>query len=451
MSFLGFGFPVYFALLLAAYGLVPGRWRGWVLVLGSWGFYLRSGPESLGVLLALTGLTVLGSRRKGAIPWVIAGQLGVLVLFKLRLGFSGTALPMGISFYLFSSVGYLLELHRGREYAGSIRDIALFTGFFPQMVQGPIRRFGPPELPALSREELRRGLQRMLWGYFKKLVIADRLAPAVAALQGMEEGFWLLSALYSFQIWADFTGGMDIALGAARAFGMRLPENFDRPFLSRSIAEYWRRWHITLGAWMKDYIFYPLSVSRPLLALSRRLRSRHPKLARKAPVYIATTLTWAATGLWHGITPNFLIWGMANCAVILLSQELTPLYRRARARCPWMGSRWYGAFQVLRTWILMNLIRAWDLFPNPMDYLRGITRFAPVDLSRLGLTGLDWGILAVAITIAMGASLLPDLRKTLEEKPALREAALMLLALALLLLGCYGIKYDAQSFIYNQF
>ncbi len=458
MSFLGFRFPVYFGLLLLLLGLLPEKHLKKALLLGSWLFYLRAGPESLAVLLALTAVTWLGGRASGrfpkAIPLTLGTEVLILFAFKLRLTLTGAALPTGLSFYLFSSFAYLLDVKRGQtKPEGDFSRLALFTGFFPQMVQGPIRRYAPEKGPAVTKESLVFGGQRMLWGYFKKLVIADRLAPAVTALRGMEGSgsFWLLTALYSVQLYADFTGGMDMALGAAEAMGIRLPENFNHPFLSKSIAEYWRRWHITLGQWMKQYIFYPVSVFRPLTRLARKLRIRHPQLARKLPIYIASIVTWAVTGIWHGLTPNFLLWGLANCAVILISQELAPLYKAARAKFPWMGKRWYGWFQILRTWLLMNLIRALDLFPDPADYFRRL--FSPWQgLDKLPLTLSDWTVLALGCGCLIAVSLLQE--KHGSARLLLRGKGFwlfFLLALATVLLGCYGIGYDAGSFIYNQF
>ncbi len=461
MSFLGFGFPVYFALLLLALWKCPGRWRGKVLLLGSWLLYLREGPESLAVLLVLTALTWLGGRgsRKwaGAIPLTLGLEAAVLFGFKLRLALTGAALPMGISFYLFSSAAYLLDLGRGKGPEERLSQLALFTGFFPQMLQGPIRCYQQTQVPALRRKDLTFGAQRMIWGYFKKLVVADRVAPAVLALKAFEGGdaFLLLGALYSIQIYADFTGGMDMALGAAEMLGISLPENFRHPFFSKSIAEYWRRWHITLGEWMKAYIFFPLSVSPALTRLAVKLKGRRPTLARKLPVYIATVLTWSFTGIWHGLTPNFLLWGLANCAVILVSQELAPWYKSLREKCPWMDRPWYGFFQILRTWLLMNLIRALDLFPRPGDYFRrlgNLLSWQGIPWGELGLNGLDWSILALGCGAMLAVSLLQVRHGSLRQKLLGRSFwPFFLLAVITLLLGCYGIGYDGSSFVYNQF
>ena len=301
----------------------------------------------------------------------------------------------------------------------------------------------------------------MLWGYFKKLVIADRIAVAVLALRGPEHtglSFFVLTCFYAIQIYGDFTGGIDIAIGLSEAFGISLPENFVRPFFSRNIAEYWRRWHITLGEWMKEYVFYPVSVSTPMRKLSKSARKRWPKFGKRLPVYVASFATWFCTGIWHGMTPNFLLWGMMNCTIIVLSEELTPLYERFHNRLHWKQKSWYGALEMLRMFVLMNLIRIVDLFPNVGEYFRRLgSLFSSfrVPFLGLGLTELDYGILIFGVVLMLTVSLLQErfgsVRELLWDRTGLRYALTIGLFLVVLLMGNYGIGYDAGNFIYNQF
>lgn len=302
----------------------------------------------------------------------------------------------------------------------------------------------------------------MLWGYFKKLVIADRVAVAVAALKGPEYtglSFLVLTVFYAVQIYGDFTGGIDIAIGFSQALGIRLPENFIRPFFSKNIAEYWRRWHISLGEWMKDYIFYPVSVSAPLRKLGKAARAKLGNFGKRLPVYAATVATWFVTGIWHGITPNFILWGMMNCAFIILSQELSPLYAKFHARFGLKGKRWYGAFEMLRMFFLMNFIRIVDLFPNVGEYFRRIgTVFTStrVPFMALGLTAPDYCVLAGGVAMMLSVSLIQEKKGSVREllwsgSSLVRYALTFALLLAVLLMGRYGVGYDAASFIYNQF
>lgn len=479
LSFLPFA-----ALGLTVYYLVPKSWQQAVLLTMNLLFFLGNGAQTL-VYLSVTLISSwLSARAMGRNqtrfdhrtaklrnrPLVAACLLlnfGMLALCKVRFTFENLLLPMGISFYCFQSAGYVLDVYRGTvQPERKLFRLALFLSWFPQVIQGPISRYrdlsrqlAAPH--ALDGKQISFGLQRMLWGYFKKLVIADRVAPAVLLLRGPEytgPGFLLLTLLYALQIYGDFTGGVDIALGLSEAFGIALPENFSRPFLSRSVAEYWRRWHITLGQWMKDYVFFPVSVSAPMRALSTSARRKFGAFGKRLPVYAATIVTWLCTGIWHGLTPNFLLWGMMNCAVILLSGELEPLYSRFHSRFSLKGNRWYSAFEVLRTFLLMNLIRISDLFPEVSEYFFRLgTLFcaSSADLSRLGLEKLDWWILGAGTVVMAVVSFLQErfgsIRALLWDRTGWRYCLTFLLFLAVLLAGCYGIGFNSADFIYNQF
>ena len=450
----------------------------------SYCFYAQSGIENLVFILLTTASTYIAARliykaqaacdRKTAKSrsriwlWLCLGiHFGLLALCKVRFTFQNVLLPMGISFYMFQSMGYVLDVYRGSIHPErNPFKLALFVSYFPQLVQGPISKYQElmPQLLEQRRydgKQVSFGLQRMLWGYFKKLVIADRIAVAVLALKGPEHtglAFLVLSCFYAIQIYGDFTGGIDIAIGLSEALGITLPENFVRPFFSKNIAEYWRRWHITLGQWMKEYVFYPVSVSAPMRRLSKSARKKWPKLGKRLPVYAATFATWFCTGIWHGITPNFLLWGMLNCLVIVISEELTPLYKKFHSRFLWKNKPWYGAFEMLRMFLLMNLIRIVDLFPNIGEYFRRLgTVFtsASVPFLELGLGVIDYGILICGCAVMLCVSMLQEkkgsVRQLLWQRAGLRYAAILGLLLAVLLMGSYGIGYDAGNFIYNQF
>ena len=460
--FLSYSFPLLFGLLLIVYYRLSGKAQGGLLLGFSICCYARAGWESLGLMMLVTALCWCGAwamerwgRKRGILLGCLTENFTLLALCRLR--FPMGPMPVGISFYLLQCVAYCVDVYRGKVPAErNILKFALFVSFFPQMTQGPIGRYD-----TLSRElsvgreydprKVSRGLARMQWGYFKKLVIADRLSAPVAALKGsFGPGFLLLTVLYTVRLYADFTGGMDMALGAARALGIRLEENFDRPFSAKSVAEYWRRWHITLGRWMKEYVFYPLCVSPPLLRLGRAARKRLGSRGKRVSVYIATGITWLATGLWHGVTPNFLLWGMLNCAFVLISQELAPLYARFHKRFGWKGKRWYAYFEMARTFFLMNLIRACDLFPNPIDYvnrLASLVRWGRVP--DLGLEAAEWWILALGTALMFGAE--GHREKLSRLSPWVKMTGVTALVLITLVFGCYGLEYDAGSFLYGNF
>lgn len=484
MSFTSFSFLLYIGITLALYYIIPRRGQWVLLLIASCGFYLYSGLDNFCYILLTTASTygvarivdrtqALFDRKKAKQKskkwiWLCLGlNFGLLAICKVRFTFQNILLPMGISFYMFQSIGYVLDVYRGSIKAErNPFKFTLFVSYFPQLVQGPISKFGKltPQLLGehpYDGKQVSFGLQRMLWGYFKKLVIADRIAVAVLALRGPEHtglSFFVLTCFFSIQIYGDFTGGIDIAIGLSEALGIHLPENFVRPYFSKSIAEYWRRWHITLGEWMKEYVFYPVSVSTPMRKLSKSARKRWPKFGKRLPVYAASFATWFCTGIWHGITSNFLLWGMMNCTIIVLSEELTPLYEKFHSHFGWKQKSWYGAFEMLRTFVLMNLIRIVDLFPNVGEYFRRLgSLFSSfyVPFLDLGLTGLDYGILICGMVLMLTVSLVQarfgSVRELLWDRTGLRYVLTMGLFLAVLLMGSYGIGYDAGNFIYNQF
>lgn len=485
MKFTTITFGLFAAALLFAYYRIP-KEHQWKLLLGtSMVFYIWAGLRYFLFLLItaassfLTALTMDRNRREKHLtkqqnrPWLLGclilnfGMLAVCKVFLLAPDsgcFLSLGLPLGMSFYMFQSMGYVIDVYRGESAQTHFGKYLLFVSYFPQLAQGPISKYTDlaPQLTAgyaYDRQKVSFGLQRMLWGYFKKLVIADRVAIAVAALHDSTGlGFLLLTLLYAVQIYGDFTGGIDIVLGLSQSLGIRLPENFIRPFFSKNTAEYWRRWHITLGTWMKTYIFYPVSISKPLRKLSKTARKRFGNFGKRLPVYAASLATWFVTGIWHGLTPNFVLWGMMNCAVIVISEELTPLYQKFHSRFGWKTSWWYGCFEILRTFLLMNLIRACDLFPNPMDYFRRVTSLCgPWHLAQmdLDLPILDHIILVLGIILMLTTSLVQEkkgsIRELLWNKPILREGLCFGLFLIVLLMGQYGVGYEASSFIYNQF
>ncbi len=485
MQLTSFGFLLFAGILLALYYIIPRRFQWMLLLISSYAFYLWAGVEYLFYILVTTattyGATALLTYFQGKFDrktakkknrlWVLLClviNFGLLAVCKVRLAFDSIILPLGISFYMFQSMGYVIDVHRGSaKMEKNIFKAALFVSYFPQLVQGPISKFNQlaPQLFGrhdFNGRQITFGLQRMLWGYFKKLVIADRIAVAMIALKSTEElgiSFLVLSILYAIQIYGDFTGGIDIVIGLSECFGIKLTENFVRPFFSKNIAEYWRRWHISLGEWMKDYIFYPISISSPMRKLSKAARKKWQNFGKRIPVYVASFATWFCTGIWHGITPNFVLWGMMNCIVIVISEELAPLYAKFHSRFGWKEKGWYGAFEMVRMFMLMNLIRVVDLFPNVSVYFKRMGMMFSsfkLDFSSLGLTNLDWLILGLGIVLMFVVSLLQEKRGSVREQLqncncVVRYALIFALFVVVLLMGNYGIGYDAGNFIYNQF
>ena len=396
---------------------------------------------------------------------------------RTELPYADLILPLGIAFYTFQAVAYLLDVYWGKCSAQkNLPRFILFVSFFPQLIQGPISRYGDLSQTLYAKhsfdgKQVRFGLERILWGYFKKLVIADRLSGAISMLMGDPEyytGAYVLIGMlfYAAQLYADFTGGIDITIGIAQFFGIHVEENFIRPFFSKNIAEYWRRWHITMGTWFRDYVFYPMSISKPLKKLTSTTKKHFGMAgARRVAVYISTMVTWFATGIWHGAAWHFVAWGLVNGVIILISEECTPLYNKFHHRFPKLGNSWgYRAFQVIRTFLMMCCIRLFDTYASVRGAIRQfIHMFTQFDLSKvtgkelldLGLSVQDYCIVAFGVVAMFTVSMCGrngSVREKISQKPyVIRYGLFVLLFFAVLLLGSYGVGFEAQQFIYNQF
>lgn len=250
---------------------------------------------------------------------------------------SSLFVPLGLSFYTFSAAGYLIDVYNTKYRAETkVLRLLLCISYFPSIVHGTINRFDDlrHEFFGKDKEDVTLwdagfAAQRILWGMIKKHVVADRAAQMVRYIFGEYERLpWFAVeaglVLYSVQLYADFAGGIDVALGASELLGVRLKENFRRPCFSTSIAEFWRRWHITLGTWMKDYVFYPLSLSKGMGYLSNAIPNKY--LMRCVPASLANIAVFLIVGLRHGSQRHFAVYGLFHGSVIVFSVMAPPLY-----------------------------------------------------------------------------------------------------------------------------
>lgn len=530
MFFTSYEFIGFFCLLIAVYYLIPKKYQ-WILLLAAgYVFYCAADPRYLIYLLAVTFLTYLGAlyleksfaaqraylkengqqmdreakkayralrgkkRRRvfvlilvivlcilasgKYVNFLISNLNGILHVFgsEGRLSFVNMLFPLGISFYTFQALGYLVDVyHESVPAEKNFFRYALFVSFFPQMIQGPISRFGDLSQTlwkehAFQGENLKNGLLRMLWGYFKKMVVADRVLIAVKLLVGQPQVYrgaytMVIILFYTVQLYADFTGGIDITLGIAQTLGIELKENFIRPYFSKSLKEYWRRWHITMGTWFRDYVFYPVSVSGVMQKISKvTKKTLGDRAGKRLPVYLASFLVWLATGIWHGASWNFVVWGLLNWAVLMVSEELEPAYAKFHARFAVAGRWYYKLFQVGRTFALVSVLKLFDCYTEATTAFRMLGSvfgadnwgiFVDGSLLQLGLSAADYGVLALGILLMLAVSL-AGRRESVRSKIGrmrypVQAAVWFGLFLAVLLFGTYGIGYDASQFIYNRF
>ncbi|MDR2569378.1 MAG: MBOAT family protein [Oscillospiraceae bacterium] len=529
MLFTSYGFLLFIAVLLGACIICPGKHRWKILLIASLIFYGMSGLRYLAyiavTILSAYGISLLlgklhtkqelylsvngdtmsrdekkhykSTNKSARTRWLVIClffNLGILATLKYAdfailninifidmfggedISFFRFALPMGISFYTFQTVSYVVDVYRGAVFAEKNPfKLALFTSFFPQVIQGPISRFGDLSKTLFSHHritanEITLGLQRVVLGFFKKLIIADRLAIALGTISSnpteYNGAFVLFEVLlFAVVLYADFTGGIDITIGIAEALGVKIKENFNRPFYVASTADYWRRWHITMGTWFRDYLYYPLLTSRPMMKLSKFSRAAlGDGFGKRLPIYLTTIVVWFTTGLWHGATWNFVVWGLLNGLIIIISEECSPLYTWFHDNVKIGHTTAYRAFQIARTFCLLGLVRTIYIYESVGTYFKalgtvftdfGAGRLMSGGLLQLGLGLADYivALIGVAFLIVIGQlGKGTDIRDFLSKRPrVLRYLIVLLVVFSIIVFGAYGIGYDAAQFIYNQF
>jgi len=384
--------------------------------------------------------------------------------------------PLGISFYTFQSLGYLIDVYQGKYRAEpNFAKHLLFVSWFPQIIQGPIGRCDQlasqlTEARSFDYGNLKRGAVRMLWGYMKKLVIADRLAPLVAAVckepDAYDGGMVALAVLlYTIQLYADFSGGIDIVGGASELFGVRLTPNFQRPYFASSLGDFWRRWHISLGAWMRDYVFYPLAMSKKMLWVSQRLKKYSRTAARAFPAAVGNVVIFLLVGLWHGAQWRYIFWGLYNGVILACAAFLEPAFRRFHEKRPALKTNpaWRG-FCILRTFAIVYVGNYFDCFAQIADVFRMLKR-SLLDvhpsavtleaLSELGLGQRELVILAAAVLLLTLVSCAQErgvqVRQWLDRRPA-AVRWLLLYALIFFVIAFAAMGTSAtEGFLYEIF
>ena len=394
---------------------------------------------------------------------------------KEPIGFLGMGLPLGISFFTFQSVSYAIDVYNGKyECEKNIFKMGLFVSFFPQLLQGPIGRYDRlgKQLYSGHSFDLKNvefGLQRIGWGLFKKVIIADRAAVLVLNVFNNYEaysGFHYIMAvlMYSVDLYMDFSGGIDIVIGAAQMFGITMDENFKQPYFSKSIGEFWRRWHITLGAWMKDYIFYPMSLSKKIGKFGKWSRKHFGNtFGRTLPICFSNIVIFFIVGIWHGAAWKYIFYGLYNGIIIAFSNLMEPVYKKLleKFHINPTNKAWI-LWQMLRTFILVNIGWYFDMANSVKQAISMMkwsvlgfrfSQFKGESLLNMGLKARDYVIIIAGCMIVFVVSLLKEkgicIRESIAAKPlVIRWVAYYGLIIGILLFGYIGAT---QGFIYANF
>lgn len=510
MQFNSLGFLIFFPAAAGLYFLMPGKLRSFWLLLVSYGFYMSKNPLYVAALLFSTGITYAAGfllerenkaekepederNRKGSTArkrkkQILAGTvvlnllllfffkyfdffLGNVNFFRQKMGASfwenpfDLLLPLGISYYTLQVIAYLVDIYKGKIQAEkNFLHYALFVSFFPKVVSGPIERAENllPQIRACEKkplwdwERVTGGLTLMLWGYFQKMVLADRVCILVNTVFDqyfMYGSVELIAAALGFyiQIFCDFAGYTNIALGMAQVMGFSLQENFDAPYFARSIKEFWRRWHISLSLFLRDYIYIPLGGNR-----KGRVRK-----------YCNIMITFLASGLWHGASWSFVIWGGLHGLYQIVEDITAPWVARINAILHTKTDSFgYKAMQTVKTFLLAAF--AFIFFRAPSGAAgfsfigRMVTRWNPWalfdgSLYQLGISDKYMHLLGILFFFLL---IIESIRyKTGERIEEIlkrqciwfRWGVLAALFLAVIVFGAYGPAYSAENFIYFQF
>lgn len=387
-------------------------------------------------------------------------------------------MPIGISFYTLQAVSYIFDVYR--EIISADRNmlrLGLYMGFFPQIMEGPICRYADTAQALYSGERttykgLTFGLQRIAYGMLKKIVVADRLNSFITNVftdySGLDGGVIAVGAvLYTLQLYMEFSGTMDLVLGTAQMFNVKLPENFRQPFFSKSISEFWKRWHITLGGFFKDYIFYPLSMSKPLKKLTSKARKRFGNhLGPLLSGAIALFCVWICNGLWHGAGWQYIFFGMYHFVLILAGDIIEPYSRKLLEKLHIKKEGIvYHSFSVVRTVVLVVI---GELFFRANGLRAGITMFKNIisnftlnsfgngTIFSLGMDAQDFIIVGVTVVIVAIISVMKEKNINVRDSIAGRNIVLRwgiyyALIVFIIIFGAYGRGYTPVDPIYANF
>jgi alginate O-acetyltransferase complex protein AlgI len=443
MLFTTWGFWLFLIVVFAAFYLSPRPFRRYILLAASFYFYMSWNPRF--VLLLLTLITVdyfaaqwietrTGPRRHAALVLSLVANLGFLAYFKYaNFLLSGlihldVILPLGISFHTFQSISYVVDVYRGKQPAiRSYTDYALYVSFFPQLVAGPIVRarnffddlfhWQPP-----THEEFQRGATQAVFGLAKKLICADQFAQiADRYFNAPTPGYlpaWTGTLAFALQIYFDFSGYTDIAIGTALLFGFHFPENFRRPYLAASITDFWRRWHISLSTWLRDYLYIPLGGNR----------------RGTLTTYRNLLLTMTLGGLWHGASWNFIVWGAYHGILLSLERAIFGKRDQPVVLRPFMTILTFAMVTV--GWVFFRaktLTAAMYTVHQMLQPLRGQSLFTP----------WLWRLTALTLLIALCKEWF-----NLQFPAYLRAPAIVILLLAIEL---FGVTDRHLPFVYFQF
>lgn len=473
---------------------IRSRWI-WLLLL-SFFFVFSSSPFGIvfillsSIIVFLTAKAIPSAKRKRPLlVATITACLAILIILKylVKLNFFaahtlslfGTTqtirsivetylFPIGISYYTLQLISYLLDVYWGRQKAESnYLKVLLFTCYFPQMVQGPISKYSElaPELfrsHTFSWRNIKNGSQLILWGLFKKMLVADRIGVQVSWIfradhtpYGAEA--WLGLVFFGIQLYCDFSGGIDLIRGVSACLDIQMKENFRQPFFALSLSDFWRRWHISLGQWMKEYIFYPVSMSKGMQQWKRHLKKHiSRKAATRCSMAVAYFIVFLLVGVWHGTQFNYFAWGLYNGIILSVSALLTDTYNRWKTKLGIQpNSKGWNGFCIFRTYIIVTIGWIFDCSTTIKEagalfahlFVPDFTEFGAALINGNTLIACGFGLFVLVVDILHEKHI--SVRQLLSKQNYGLQVAFWLIVIQCI--ACFGQVANAGGFMYANF
>lgn len=446
--------------------------KRYVLLAASLAFYAILNTKALLVVLLVALCQhifgIVSEKKKS--PFLAAFFAAVLSVFLLlirNISFRYIVAPIGISFTVLRSIGYVVDVYRGKCQAeNNFLMTLLFVTFFPTALMGPVTAYCTMKAEFVKKyrpsyDKCVEGLYRIALGLFKKLIVADRLAMVVSEVVEKDMSGLVVFAmllLYSIELYCDFAGGIDIAIGVCDILDINVPENFKSPYTARNLAVFWQKWHISMGTWFKEYVFYPLSINKRLKKiLSGIFKSSDKKTVTKYAIYVSLMVTWFLTGMWHGFEGRFIVWGVLNGIILMIIRELqsqkktndskkssnTAQKKEAVSKMSALTT----ALCVAGTYCLVSMLRVFDCYSDVKICFMKLFSIFTFDISGFSLL-VSYGVMETCIVI-LGVALVILNKKIFERSREMRLAGIVLFMLSVLVFGVYGQGYDSMSFIYG--
>ena len=463
MLFTSISFLYYFLpIVLIAYFIVPKKAKNFVLFIASMAFYFYGEPKYIFLMLAEIVVAYIGAiiidkhKNKGTLAIVLAIHIGLLVFFKYtdfiinninnifnsKIQLLQLALPIGISFYTFQIISYEVDVFRGTVKAQkNLINLATYVSLFPQLIAGPIVRYETIEDELSNRkhsfENFAYGTRRFVIGLAKKVLIANMLGEICNKFTMADEKtvvlYWLFAISYMLQIYFDFSAYSDMAIGLGRIFGFHFLENFNYPYISKSITEFWRRWHISLGSWFRDYVYIPLGGSRKgKLILVRNL-----------------IIVWLLTGIWHGASWNFVIWGLMFGILLIIEKLWLGKYIE---KLPSIFKKLYVLFIVMISFIIFNAGTMKEAFANIAGLFGANSTCIINDYTIYYLKSY---LITIVIAIIGATPILKNIIEKLKTRPVMNKIINILepiaMVVVLLIVTAYLVDNSYNPFLYFRF